>query len=296
MFANTAAAQLETYEDYQAVFNLTVADRPAFETVEIEEHHVAGSFYYLSGEGGNIGVSIGDDGIIMVDDQFAPLSNKIFTAIRSISDRPIRFLINTHVHDDHVGGNANFESTGATIVAHENVRIRMTQGIRGNPPSPEQAWPVVTFTEQLKLHLNGEDVLIIPSPPAHTDGDSFVFFTGSDVLHMGDVFRTTGYPNIDVGNGGSLDGTIAGLELGLALAGPNTKIVPGHGVVSSREDVQELLDLTLEVRDRISILVDQGLSFVEIVAAEPTADLDDRWGRRLDRFLPAIYLGLVSDD
>jgi glyoxylase-like metal-dependent hydrolase (beta-lactamase superfamily II) len=294
LLSNFASAQLVTYEDYQAVFGLDLPGRPPFETVEIEVEHVAGSFYSLRGEGGNIGVSIGEDGIIMVDDQFAPLSEKVLAAIRSLSDEPIRFLINTHVHDDHVGGNANFSREGATIVAQENVRIRMMQGIRGNPPSPQQAWPVVTFNDQIKLHLNGEDVWIIPSPPAHTDGDSFVFFRGSDVLHMGDVFRTTGYPNIDVGNGGTLEGTIAGLELGLALAGPDTKIVPGHGVVSSRTEVQELLDLTLEVRDRIAPLVDRGMSFEEIVAARPTADLDTRWGRRLDRFLPAIFLHLID--
>jgi cyclase len=288
-------AQPVIYEEYQAVFNLSLGGRPAWETVEIEAQHVAGSFYYLSGEGGNIGLSIGDDGIIMIDDQFAPLSEKILAAIRSISDAEIRFLINTHVHDDHVGGNEFFEAEGAEILAHENVRIRMMEGIRGNPPSPRAAWPVLTFTDEVKLHLNGEDVRIIPSPPAHTDSDSFVFFTGSDVLHAGDVFRTTGYPNIDVGNGGTLAGTIAGLELAYNLAGPNTKIVPGHGVVSSREDVRELLNLTLEVRERISKLVEEGKTFEEIVALKPTADLDARWGSRLDRFLPAIFIELSAE-
>ncbi len=288
-------AQPVTYEEYQAVFNLSLGGRPPFETVDIEVHHVAGSFYYLSGEGGNIGLSIGDDGIIMIDDQFAPLSEKIFTAIRSVSDAEIRFLINTHVHDDHVGGNQYFGATGATIMAHENVRVRMMHGIRGDPPSPEGAWPILTFRNEVKLHLNGEEVRIIPAPPAHTDSDSYVFFTGSDVLHLGDVFRTTGYPNIDVGNGGSLEGTIAGLEFALILAGPNTKIVPGHGVVSSRDDVRELLDLTLNVRERVSRLVREGKTFEEIVALRPTADLDDRWGTRLDRFLPGVYLGVLAD-
>lgn len=285
-----------TYEEYQAVFNLNLGGRPPWETVEIETHHVAAGFYYLKGEGGNIGLSIGEDGIIMIDDQFAPLSEKILAAIREISDAEIRFLINTHVHDDHVGGNEFFGAEGAEILAHENVRIRMMQGIRGNPPSPESAWPVLTFTDEVKLYLNGEDVRIIPSPPAHTDSDSYVFFTGTDVLHLGDVFRTTGYPNIDVGNGGTLAGTIAGLRLALRLAGPDTKIVPGHGVVSSREEVQELLDLTLEVRDRIAELVGEGRTFEEIVALRPTADLDTRWGSRLDRFLPAIYIELTADE
>ncbi len=295
VIARTGIAQSDLYESYQALFNLPPRERAPFDTVEIEVHHVAGNIYYLSGEGGNIGVSVGEDGIIMVDDQFAPLSEKILAAIRSISDAQIRFLINTHVHDDHVGGNQDIAASGALIMAHENVRVRMMEGIRGNPPSPEDAWPILTFRNELKLHLNGEEVLIIPAPPAHTDGDSYVFFTGSDVLHLGDVFRTTGYPNIDVGNGGSLAGTIAGLQLALDLAGPNTKIVPGHGVVSSRDDVQELLDVTLEVRERVSKLVEEGKEFEEIVAARPTADLDARWGSRLDRFLPGVYMGIIAD-
>jgi cyclase len=292
--ARVGMAQERSYESYQAVFNLPERERAPFETVDVEIHHVAGSFYYLSGEGGNIGLSIGEDGIIMVDDQFAPLSEKIFAAIRTVSDADIQFLINTHVHDDHVGGNLQIAEHGAEILAHENVRTRMMHGIRGNPPSPELAWPILTFVEPVTLYLNGEEVQIIPSPPAHTDGDIYVFFIESNVLHLGDVFRTTGYPNIDVGNGGTLAGTIAGLELALELAGPETKIVPGHGVVSSRTEVQELLDVTLEVKARVALLVEQGMSFEEIVAAKPTADLDDRWGSRLDRFLPGVYIDLTQ--
>jgi len=154
---------------------------------------------------------------------------------------------------------------------------------------------VLTFGDRVTLHLNGEEVLIIPAPPAHTDGDSYVFFTGSDVLHLGDVFRTTGYPNIDVGNGGTLQGTIDGLRLAQDLAGPDTQIIPGHGVVSDRDGVQELLDLTLEVRERVSKLVEQGMTLEEVVAAQPTADLDARWGPRLDRFLPGVYYGLTGE-
>lgn len=294
--SSSASAQPRTYAEYQAVFELELAGRPAWDSVEIEVHHVAGGVYYLRGEGGNIGVSVGEDGIVMIDDQFAPLSQKIDQAIRSISDGDIRYLINTHVHDDHVGGNEYFGASGATIMAHENVLTRMMHGIRGNPPSPEAAWPVLTFQDRLMLHFNGEDVMIIPSPPAHTDGDIYIYFMNSDVLHLGDVFRTTGYPNIDIGNGGTLAGTIAGLELAIELAGPETKIIPGHGVVSSRGDVQKLLDLTIEVRDRIEPLVEMGMSFEQIVAARPTADLDPHWGNRLDRFLPAIYVALTADN
>lgn len=264
--------------------------------VEIVVHQVTPGIYYLEGEGGNIGVSAGSDGIVMVDDQFAPLSDKILAAIRSISDQPIRFLINTHVHDDHVGGNEFFADRGATIMARDRVRVRMLEGIRGNAPSPVGALPILTFTGPVSLHLNGEDVDIIPVPPAHTDGDSYVHFRGSDVLHMGDVFRTNGYPGIDVPNGGSWQGTLDALQLALDIAGPNTRILSGHGVVSTRDDVRAFRDMAIEVARRVSRLIEQGMTLEQVTAARPTADLDERWGPRLDRFLPALYEGLGGRD
>lgn len=284
------------YERMQAVFGLELGGRPDWDTVDVTIHHVAGSVYQIRGEGGNIGMSVGEDGIVLIDDQFAPLSEKIMAAIRSVSDAPIRFLINTHVHDDHVGGNANFAALGATIFAHDRVRVRMMQGIRGNPPSPPEAWPVVTFSDPISLHFNGEEIRVFPVPPAHTDGDIYVHFTGSNVVHLGDAFRTTGYPNIDTGNGGTLQGTLDALQIAIDIAGPDTLLIPGHGVVSKRDAAIELRDVTVEVRDRVAPLVAQGMSFEEIVAARPTADLDGRWGRRLDRFLPAIYLALTEGD
>jgi cyclase len=284
------------YESMQAVFGLELGGRPDWDTVDVTIDHVAGSVYQIRGEGGNIGMSVGEDGIILIDDQFAPLSEKIMAAIRSVSDAPIRFLINTHVHDDHVGGNANFAAMGATIFAHDRVRVRMMQGIRGNPPSPPEAWPVVTFSNPISLHFNGEEIRVFPVPPAHTDGDIYVQFTGSNVIHLGDAFRTTGYPNIDTGNGGTLKGTLDALQIAIDLAGPDTLLIPGHGVVSRRDAAMELRDITVEVTDRLRPLVAQGMSFEDIVAAKPTADLDPRWGRRLDRFLPAIYLALTDGD
>lgn len=241
--------------------------RPPFETVEVTISHVAGHIYQIRGEGGNIGMSVGEDGIILIDDQFAPLTKKIMAAIRSVSDAPIRFLSNTHVHEDHTGGSENLAGMGAIIVAHDRVRIRLMEGIRGGPPAVPAALPIVTFSQPISLHLNGKDVRIIPSPPAHTDGDVYVYFTGSNVIHAGDVFRTNGYPNIDLGNGGTLEG----LQMLIDLAGPDTLILPGHGVVSKRDAAIELRNLTLEVRDRVARPVAQGMSFEEIVAAEPTA-------------------------
>jgi len=271
-------------------------ERPPFETVDVTIHHVAGGIYQIRGEGGNIGMSVGADGIILIDDQFAPLTDKIMAAIRSVSDAPIRFLINTHVHEDHTGGNANFAGMGAIIMAHDRVRVRLMEGIRGAPPAAPAALPVVTFTAPIMLHLNGEEIRIIPVPAAHTDGDIYVHFVSSNVIHLGDVFRTNGYPNIDLGNGGTLQGTLDSLQIAIDLAGPETLLIPGHGVVSKRAAAIELRDVTLEVRDRLAALIARGMSFEEIVAAKPTADLDERWGPRLDRFLPGVYSGLVQDN
>jgi glyoxylase-like metal-dependent hydrolase (beta-lactamase superfamily II) len=271
-------------------------ERPPFETVDVTIHPVAGNIYQIRGEGGNIGMSVGADGIILIDDQFAPLTDKIMAAIRSVSDAPIRFLINTHVHEDHTGGNANFAGMGAIIMAHDRVRVRLMEGIRGAPPAPHAALPVVTFSAPITLHLNGEEVRIIPVPAAHTDGDIYVHFVGSNVIHLGDVFRTTGYPNIDIGNGGTLQGTLDSLQIAIDLAGPDTQLVPGHGAVSTREAVTELRNVTLEVRDRVAALVANGMTFEQIVAAKPTADLDERWGPRLDRFLPGVYYGLTEQN
>jgi len=253
--------------------------------IQITPHEVSAGLYYLEGAGGHIGLLVGDDGIIMVDDQFAPLSEKIYAAIRRISDQPIRFLINTHIHPDHVGGNAHFGGMGIPIVATDNVYVRLAQ--RG---VTKAALPILTFGDPVTMHLNGQDVRIVPTPPAHTDGDSYVHFLGSDVIHTGDVYRTVAYPRVDDQAGGTFEGSLAALQLLIDMAGPNTKIIPGHGVVSTRDDVIKFRDMAIEVRDRVSRLIDQGMTLEQITAAKPTADLDEAWGfEPPELLLPVLY-------
>ena len=262
-----------------------------FSAVEVVVHEVAGNFYYLEGAGGNVGVLIGDDGVLMVDDQFAPLSEKLVAAIRTLSDGPIRFLINTHIHGDHNGGNENFAAMGVPIMAHDNVRVRMA---KSSPPRPPEGRPIITYGDTVTLHFNGEDVRVTKVPNAHTDGDSVIHFMGSDVIHSGDVFRTTGYPGVDAANGGTVQGTIDALQMIIDMAGPNTRIVPGHGVTSSRDDVIEFRNMVIELQTRISDLIEQGMSLEQVVAANATADLDERWGS-FERFLPGFYEALKME-
>lgn len=256
-----------------------------YSQVQIVPHQVRGNVYYLEGAGGNVGLSVGEDGIVMIDDQFAPLTSKILAAISSINDGEIRFLINTHVHGDHTGGNENLGNQGIVILARDKVRVRMLQN------SPKEALPVLTFVDDISIHLNGEEIMIMPVPAAHTDGDSFVYFMGSNVLHMGDVFRTTGYPYIDLANGGTLQGTLEALAIAIGMSGPETIIVPGHGVPSTRTDVIEFRDMILDVMNTVRPMVERGLSYEQVVAANPTAKYDAKWGDP-DRFLPGVYGGL----
>ena len=259
-----------------------------WEAVEISTHHVAGTVHYLAGRGGNIGLSIGDDGVVMIDDQFAPLTDRIVEAIGGISNGNIRFLINTHVHGDHTGGNENLGRMGVDIVAQERVRLRLAERL------PAAALPVLTYNEPVTIHLNGEDIRLIPVPPAHTDGDTFIHFRGSDVLHLGDVFRTVAFPVIDRNNGGTLDGTIDALGIAAGIAGPDTKIVPGHGVVSSRDDVIEFRDMVIDVGAQVGALVAGGASYDDVVAAGPTSEYEAKWGDP-QRFLTAVYAELAGD-
>ena len=259
-----------------------------WEAVEISTHHVAGTVHYLAGRGGNIGLSIGDDGVVMIDDQFAPLTDRIVEAIGGISNGNIRFLINTHVHGDHTGGNENLGRMGVDIVAQERVRLRLAERL------PAAALPVLTYNEPVTIHLNGEDIRLIPVPPAHTDGDTFIHFRGSNVLHLGDVFRTVAFPVIDRNNGGTLDGTIDALGIAAGIAGPDTKIVPGHGVVSSRDDVIEFRDMVIDIGAQVGALVAGGASYDDVVAAGPTSEYEAKWGDP-QRFLTAVYAELAGD-
>ena len=259
-----------------------------WDAISLSTHHVAGTVHYLQGQGGNIGLSIGDDGVVMIDDQFAPLSARIRSTIDEISNGNIRFLINTHVHGDHTGGNANFAGMGVPILAQDRVRNRLAA------TQPAAALPVLTYSDDVTIHLNGETVHIIPMPSAHTDGDSIIHFVDSDVIHTGDMFRTVAFPVIDRNNGGTLPGTIEALGLVAGLAGANTKVVPGHGVVSTREDVIEFRDMVMTVADRVSEVVDQGRTYEEVAAADPTREFRGKWGDP-ERFLTAVYAELGGE-
>ena len=265
-----------------------------FSAVQIKTHQVAGNVYYLEGQGGNVGLLVGDDGVLMIDDQFAPLSEKLLAAIRALSDKPIRMLVNTHVHGDHTGGNENFGKLGIDIVAHDNVRVRLARGVNNGPPSPAVALPVVTFGDKMSMHLNGETVTVGKLPPSHTDGDSYIHFAKADVIHTGDSFRTVGYPGVDFNNGGSVKGTIEALQALYDLAGPNTKILPGHGVVVTRAEVAAFRDLTVELQKRFTDLVRQGMTLEQVVAAKPTADLDAKYGSS-ERLIPAFYNAVKAE-
>jgi glyoxylase-like metal-dependent hydrolase (beta-lactamase superfamily II) len=232
-----------------------------FDQVQIKVTKVAGNVYMLAGSGGNIGVSVGDDGIVMVDDEFAPLAPKIREALKGITDKPLKFVLNTHFHGDHSGGNVEFGKE-ATIVAHDNVRLRLEKGgsVGGNKvaPAPKEALPVITFNDRASVHLNGEDIRAIHFPNGHTDGDSIIYFTKSNVLHMGDDFVTYGFPFVDAASGGSVSGMIAGVEGALVMVPADVKIIPGHGPLSTPADVRKFLNMLKETRALVMEAARQG--------------------------------------
>ena len=220
-----------------------LAQQRNFDAVQIKTHKITDTVYMLEGEGGNIGVFAGEDGVFLIDDQFAPLTDKIVAAIGEITDQDIRFLINTHIHPDHTGGNENLGKQGVTIVAHDNVRTRLAEGIFNSPPAPKEALPVITLNDTVTFHLNGETVHAFKTPNAHTDGDTVTHFQGTNVIHTGDVFRTTTYPFVDKTHGGSFQGLLDTLQLLLERAGPDTTIIPGHGVITDRAMIQTFHDI-----------------------------------------------------
>ncbi|MEO1013718.1 MAG: MBL fold metallo-hydrolase [Pseudomonadota bacterium] len=269
--------------------NSALAQRD-FSNVEIEAQDLGGGVYMLTGAGGNLGLSVGADGAFLVDDQYAPLTEKIVAAIREITDSPIEFVVNTHWHGDHTGGNEKLGEAGAHIVAHDNVRARLKTGLdrgegRVTPPAPPDALPVITFAHSLTFHWNGGEVSVIHPgaqtdlPRAHTDGDAFVYFSNANVLHMGDLLFNGGFPFIDIASGGGLDGYIAAQELALRMIDAETKIIPGHGPLATRADLVRNLAMLREVRSRVKALIDAGRSEAEIVAAKPLADLNAEWGQ-----------------
>jgi glyoxylase-like metal-dependent hydrolase (beta-lactamase superfamily II) len=268
--------------------------QPDFSAVQIKVHQVAGNFYYLEGQGGNVGVLVGDDGVLMIDDQYAPLTDKLIAAVKTISKKPIKMLVNTHVHGDHTGGNENIGKLGIEIIAQDNVRARLVRGINGAPPSPAVGLPVVTFGDAIALHFNGEDLEVAKLPPAHTDGDAYIRLPKADVIHVGDVFRTVGYPIVDGANGGTVKGTLAALQKIIDMAGPNTKILPGHGVVSTRDDIAAFRDMVASLQTKIGAMIKQGMTLEQVIAAKPVADLEPKLGAP-ERFLTLFYNALKTE-
>jgi glyoxylase-like metal-dependent hydrolase (beta-lactamase superfamily II) len=272
-----------------------------YSKVEIRSDPVAGSVHMLTGAGGNLALSIGDDAAFLVDDQFAPLSARIKAAIASISRKPVRFVLNTHWHGDHTGGNEQFGRAGSVIVAHENVRRRMSSeqfssfATQPIPPSPKAALPVVTFATDVTFHLNGDEIHAFHVPHAHTDGDAVVHFRRANVVHLGDVFFNKLYPFIDVGSGGTVAGTLAAVDQVLAMVGDDTKIVPGHGPLATRADLLAYRRMLATVQERVQALVREGRSLQDAVAARPTAEFDEAWGNgflKPEQFLAVLWKDL----
>jgi glyoxylase-like metal-dependent hydrolase (beta-lactamase superfamily II) len=285
--------------------------RPDFSGVEIHISKLADGFYRLGGQGsppgasglgGAIGVLVGPDGVLLVDSQFAALTDKVIAAVRQISDGRIRFLVNTHVHGDHTGGNEHLGRMGVTIFARDELRRRLADPVPGGVPPGSAALPLVTYSGPTTIHMNGEDVRLLPIPAAHTDGDTLVVFPKADVIMTGDLFRTLGYPIIDRPNGGTLPGLLAGLGEIVRLSGVATKIVPGHGEVAGRDAVLAYRDMIVAVRDQVAPMVQRGMTVEQVLAAAPTAAYNSRvrgWdgpvpggGTTADRFVSQLYAEL----
>jgi len=270
--------------------------------VQIKTTKISSNFSTLEGSGGTIGVLSGPDGVLMVDAQYAQLTDKIVAAIKQITPSPIKFLINTHVHGDHTGGNENLGKMGVAIFSRDQLRQRLANpapAANGTPgtPAPAAALPVVTYDQKITFHLNGEDVEAIPIRAAHTDGDTLVRFVKNDVLMTGDYFRSLGYPNIDRANGGTLQGMIDGLAATIALSGPSTKIIPGHGEMVNRAGLTAHRDMIIAIRDKVAPLVKQGRTLEQVIAAKPTADYDSKVpsvGTTGDRFIGQLFAELQT--
>lgn len=309
-----------------AAASLAFGQQQDFSKAEIHVVAAQGNVYMLVGPGGNMTVQVGSDGILLVDTMYAPLADKILAAVRSISTAPIRYIVDTHVHADHTGGNEPLRKAGSTItggnvqadikdsaegaqiIAHQNVLDRMSAANNGQPAAPAGAWPTDTFLgDEKKLYFNNEGVDIIHIPNAHTDGDSIVFFRKSDVISTGDLFTTTMYPVIDIDNGGNIQGFIAGLQKIVDLIIPvygqegGTLVIPGHGRLCDLGDVLEYREMTVIIRDRIQDMVNKGMTLEQVKAAKPTVDYDPLYGAdtgfwTTDKFVEAVYKSLKKQD
>lgn len=256
-----------------------------YDTVRITPVKITEQIYMLKGAGGNIGVLIGKEGTLIIDNQFAPLSNKINGAVKTLDPGEIRFAINTHIHGDHSGGNENFKKMGATLVAHDRVRERMSKesvnartGAK-NPPRDQNAWPLITFADKLNFHLNEEDIVLHHFDMGHTDGDVIVQFKKANVVHTGDAFVRYGYPYIDLSNGGSVNGFVSTLDKILLLIDDNTKVIPGHGEVATKADVKKLRDTIADIRDQVVAALKKGKKTEDIAALGITDKYEAELGK-----------------
>jgi cyclase len=285
----------------------TRAQQQDFSKVEIKVTKVSGNIYMLEGEGGNIAASVGEDGIVIVDDQFAPLADKIQAALKNlkITDKPVRFVINTHYHGDHTGGNEPFANTGSTVIAQDNVRKRMeTGGVAGNggslkmenKPAAKAALPVITFDHDVTVHLNGEDIRALHFPAGHTDGDAVIFFPKNNVVHMGDDFVRYGFPFIDVASGGSVQGMIAAMEKVSAELPPDVKVIPGHGAPSNLDDVRAFVKMLKETSAAVQKAIDEHKT-VEQMKQEKILAPWAKWSGEFldaDKFIETLYNSLTG--
>ena len=266
-----------------ACFAFTVQAQRNFDTVNIRPIKITDNIYMMLGSGGNIGFIKGEDGALIIDNQFGPLSGKIAQAVVDEGGGEIKMLINTHIHGDHSGGNENFGRWGVTIVAHENVRTRMMReskrGDQVSPPRDKSAWPVITFPDQMNIHWNGEDIELYHFLTGHTDGDVVVKFKNANVFHMGDMYVQYGYPYVDMDNGGGINGFIASLDKILPLMDGNSKIIPGHGKLATKKEVQAFRDRLAEIRDAVATALKKGTKPEDLGNLPIASKYDAEWGK-----------------
>jgi cyclase len=276
-----------------------------FSKVEIKVTKVSGNIYLLEGAGGNIAASVGQDGIVIVDDQFAPLAEKIQAALKGITDKPVRFIINTHYHGDHTGGNEPFSNAGSTVIAQDNVRKRLesggTAGNGGsikmeNKPANKAALPIITFANDVTVHLNGEDIRALHFPAGHTDGDAIIFFPKNNVVHMGDDFVRYGFPFIDVASGGSVQGMISAMEKAITMLPPDVKVIPGHGAISNLDDVRAFVKMLKETSAVVQQAIDRRQTLEQMKQAKILAPWQKFSGDfvKTDAFIETLYNSLTG--
>jgi len=264
-----------------SINSLSAQDKP----VEFSTFQLSDSVYMLKGRGGNVGISTGEDGLFIIDDQVKPVTAELLKAVRKISNKPIRIVVNTHYHADHVGGNEAIGSAGAVIIAHDNIRKRMTTEQvsifmqQTTPPYAEDALPLVTFNDHMTLHMNGESATAYYVAHGHTDGDSIIHFPVSNVIHMGDMYFNGLYPYVDLDAGGSMQGLVAAADLALSLADESTRIIPGHGPLAMMEDLKNYRDFLVKASANVQELIDKDMDLQQIIAAEPNKEWDEELGK-----------------